>query len=73
MTRLSEMGVGAFIGPTGWPSYGPPETTKAVEDLFDIILVCARSLGVDLARELELKMEKNRGRFPVGSRPDVGY
>jgi NTP pyrophosphatase (non-canonical NTP hydrolase) len=49
------------------------DTTKAIEDLFELILLCARVLDVDLARELELKMEKNRKRFPVGSRPDVGY
>jgi NTP pyrophosphatase (non-canonical NTP hydrolase) len=49
------------------------DTAKAIEDLFEVILVCARHLGVDLARELELKMEKNRKRFPVGSKPDVGY
>jgi len=49
------------------------DTTEAIEDLFEFSLLCARELGVDLSHELELKMEKNRKRFPVGSRPDVGY
>lgn len=60
----------------GWPEGLPPELfdrAKAIESLLGTVLGCAHVLGVDLARELELKMEKNRKRFPVGSRPDVGY
>lgn len=44
-----------------------------LEVLVGNIIVCARTLGVDLARSLEEKMARNRERFPVGSNPDVGY
>ncbi len=51
---------------------GPP-VAVCVEILVASLARCAASLGADLARELELKMARNRERFPVGSRPDVGY
>jgi NTP pyrophosphatase (non-canonical NTP hydrolase) len=44
-----------------------------LEVLVGNVIVCARTLGVDLARELERKMARNRERFPAGSGPDVGY
>jgi NTP pyrophosphatase (non-canonical NTP hydrolase) len=49
------------------------DTAQALMDVLESVLVAAAALGADLARELELKMEKNRKRFPVGSKPDVGY
>ena len=49
------------------------DTAQALMDVLESVLVAADALGADLARELELKMEKNRKRFPVGSKPDVGY
>jgi len=51
---------------------GPP-VAVCVEILVASLARCAAALGADLSRELELKMADNRRRFPVGSRPDVGY
>jgi len=54
----------------------PPELfdkAKAIDSLLGTVLAFAHLLGVDIARELEAKMRKNRKRFPVGSGPDVGY
>ncbi len=44
-----------------------------LEVLVGNVIVCARTLDIDLARALEEKMARNRERFPVGSDPDVGY
>ena len=73
VVRISEL---KEISPD-WSIEGlPPEMfdrAKAIDSLLGTVLAFAHVLGVDLARELELKMRKNRERFPVGSGPDVGY
>ena len=45
----------------------------AVELVIAALGRCARALELDLSRELEMKNKLNEERFPVGSRPDVGY
>jgi NTP pyrophosphatase (non-canonical NTP hydrolase) len=45
----------------------------AVEMTITSLARCAKEMGLDLSRELELKNELNEERFPIGSRPDVGY
>jgi NTP pyrophosphatase (non-canonical NTP hydrolase) len=45
----------------------------SIEFLLSALARCSSSMGLDLARELELKNELNEKRFPVGTRPDVGY
>jgi NTP pyrophosphatase (non-canonical NTP hydrolase) len=45
----------------------------AVELLLAALVRCASLLDLDLALELQEKLEKNRKRFPVGTGPDVGY
>ncbi len=51
---------------------GPP-IAVCVEILVASLARAAARLGADLSRELELKMELNGRRFPVGAKPDVGY
>lgn len=53
---------------------GPEDALIASMDyLLTALARCARSLGLDLSRELEQKNMFNEERYPVGSRPDVGY
>jgi NTP pyrophosphatase (non-canonical NTP hydrolase) len=41
--------------------------------LMEALAKCGRALGLDLSRELYQKNRLNEERFPVGSKPDVGY
>ena len=52
---------------------GQDTVMVAVEMTVSSLAICATALGLDLARELELKNRLNEDRFPVGTRPDVGY
>ncbi len=54
---------------------GGPENAMVVALEFQLssLAKCARSLGLDLSQELESKNRLNEERYPVGSRPDVGY
>ena len=54
---------------------GGPENAMlvALEFQLSAIARCARVLGLDLASELWDKNRLNEERYPVGSRPDVGY
>jgi dCTP diphosphatase len=54
---------------------GGPENAMlvAIEFQLSAIARCARALGLDLAGELWNKNRLNEERYPVGSKPDVGY
>jgi NTP pyrophosphatase (non-canonical NTP hydrolase) len=74
---LALVAVRAVEGDTGaaldLPDDEGPPVAVCIEILVASLARCASALGADLSRELELKMERNRARFPVGTRPDVGY
>ena len=75
---LALMAARARYGPGGSGEDGGADTgldalMVAVEMTMVSLNKCARALGLDLARELELKNRLNEDRFPVGTRPDVGY
>ena len=73
VVRLSELGDREPAGSVRGPPSEVSDMAEPMEDLFNVILQCARDLGIDLSRELDAKMGKNKRRFPVGSKPDVGY
>lgn len=53
---------------------GPGDALAAsVTLLLEALAKCARSLGLNLSAELYAKNRLNEERYPVGTRPDVGY
>lgn len=53
---------------------GPDDALAAsVTLLLEALAKCARSLGLNLSAQLYAKNRLNEKRFPVGTKPDVGY
>jgi NTP pyrophosphatase (non-canonical NTP hydrolase) len=72
MAARADHGPGGVGAPADDGS-GTVPIVVAIELLVSASGRCARSLGLDLSRELELKNRLNEERYPVGSMPDVGY
>ena len=73
MAARSVHGPGGVGGSGGTEDDDPTPILVAVELLLAALMRCASLLDLDLALELQEKLEKNRRRFPVGTDPDVGY
>jgi NTP pyrophosphatase (non-canonical NTP hydrolase) len=72
LAARADYGPGGVGGPAPDGSGAVP-IEVAIELTISALGRCARALGLDLARELEIKNASNEERYPVGSRPDVGY
>lgn len=75
---LTLMATRAVYGPGGSGPTTADESSQAtiataIELTLSAVARCARELGLDLSAELWRKDRLNEERYPVGSRPDVGY
>jgi NTP pyrophosphatase (non-canonical NTP hydrolase) len=72
MAARADYGPGG-VGEPAEDGSGASTIGVAIELTISSLGRCGRALGLDLAKELELKNGINEERYPVGSRPDVGY